>query len=294
MTETLDTKSKQLIESLKKEGFNIFFAKNTLDSDSATEVFWDENEDAKHFFEIAKKEGVKTIVAEVKVLEKDMINLDSEDEESLNPEVLKQLKTELSRLSKYAGKVGSYKFSWIKDGTKYSFMEVTEWFEEFASIIKRLSAPLRQTGFTGSRFEQEEIPKELKEKSEEDLAEEMIDFIKEQLPTPDRLGFYRVKEFFWSKKGVVNRFSISPEIKFKMEKVEMNAQKRIEEAQMEEEKEKLPDLIDSCIDWCKDNGLRKVTKTNVKAFLAEKETTLTRNSEDILYQRVNFKLKDLD
>jgi hypothetical protein len=122
----------------------------------------------------------------------------------------------------------------------------------------------------------------------------MIDFIKEQLPTPDRLGFYRVKEFFWSKKGVVNRFSINPEIKFKMEKVEMNAQKRIEEAQMEEEKEKIPDLIDSCIDWCKDNGLKKVTKTNVKAFLAEKETTLSRNSEDILYQRVNFKLKDLD
>ena len=135
MTEALDTKSKQLTDSLKNEGFNIFFAKNTLDSDNVTEVFWDENEDSKQFFEIAKREGVKTIVAEVKVLEKDMLNLDSEDEESINPEILKQLKTEISRISKYAGKVGSYKFSWMKDGIKYSLMETTEWFEEFASII---------------------------------------------------------------------------------------------------------------------------------------------------------------
>jgi hypothetical protein len=290
MTENLDTKSKQLIDSLKKEGFNVFFAKNTIDSDNVTEVFWDENEDSKNFFEIAKKEDVKTIIAVVKVLEKDMLNLDSEDDESINQQILQQLKEEISKVSKYAGKVGFYKFSWMKDGTKYSLMEAAEWFEEFTSMVKRLSAPIRRGGFVSSRFEQqEEIPKELQEKSEEDLAEEMIDFIKEQLPTPDRIGFYRVKEFFWSKKGVVNRFSISPEIKFKMEKVEMNAQKRIEEAQMEEEKEKLPDLIDACIDWCKDNGLKKVTKTNVKAFLAEKETTLTRNSEDILYQRVNFK-----
>jgi hypothetical protein len=316
MTETLDVKSKQLADSLKKDGFNVFFAKNTLDSgdpnyfigcvqgfnvffakntldsDNMTEVFWDENENSKHFFDIAKKEGIKTIVAEIKVLEKDMLDLDSEDEESLNQEILMPLKTELNKISKYAGKVGSYKFSWIKDGTKYSLMETTDWFKEFASIIKRLSTPIRQTGFASSRFEQEEIPKELKEKSEEDIAEEMIDFIKEQLPTLDRRGFYQVKELFWSKKGIM-RFTTDPELRFKMSKVEMIADKSIEEAQAAEEKERLPDLIDSCIDWCKENELKKVTKTNIKAFLAEKEITLSRNSEDILYQRVNFKLKDL-
>lgn len=292
MTDSLDSKSKELINSLKKE-FNIFFAKNTLESDNVTEVFWDENEDSKHFFEIAKKEGINTIVVEIKVLEKDLIKMDSEDEESLNPEVLKLLKAELDGLSKYVGKVGSYKFSWTKDGTKYSLMEVTEWFEEFANVIKRLSAgESRQTSFR-SRFGEEEIPEELKKKSEEELGEEMIDFMKEQLPTLDNREFYQVKELFWSKKGIMS-FTTNPEIRFKMSKVEMIARRRLEEAQTEAEKEKLPDLIDACIDWCKENGLKKVIKTNVKAFLAEKETFLSRNSEDMLYQKVNFKLKELD
>lgn len=37
--------------------------------------------------------------------------------------------------------------------------------------------------------------------------------------------------------------------------------------------------------------LKKITKSNIKAFLAEKNISLSRNSEDILYQQVNFKIK---
>lgn len=292
MTDSLDEKNKQIINSIKNE-FNVFYAKNTSDSDNLTEVFWDENQDSKYFFDIAKKEGIKTIIAEGKILDKDLTQMDSEDEESLNPETLKLLKTELSGFSKYVGKVGYYKFSWTKDGTKYSLMEVTEWYQLLGNVVKQLSTVASRQASFESRFEDEVIPEELKKKSEEELGEEMIDFIKEQLPTLDNREFYQVKELFWSKKGIM-RFTSNPEIRFKMSKVEMIARRRLEEAQAEDEKDKLPDLIDACVDWCKEHGLKKVIKANVKAFLAEKETTLSRNGEDMLYQRVNFKLKELD
>jgi hypothetical protein len=289
----LDVKSK--LDYLKKD-FNVFHAKEA--SSKVTEVVWDKDTDWKEFFEIAKKEGVKTIVAEVLTLPKEELDLDKlaeEDDIMLNDDLIKQYKPEFSKFSKFADKIGAYKFSWIKDGVKYVLSESTDWFEDYAKLLMTInSLASNQSRFGRVGMAQEEIPPELKKKSEEELADEMIDFIKEQLPTPDRHGFYQVRELFWSKKGVTSRFGMSPEIRFKMSKVEMIAEKRIEEAQAAEEKDKLPDLIDECIEWCKENGLKKLIKANVKAFLAEKEMTLSRNGEDILYQKANFKLKDIE
>jgi hypothetical protein len=289
----LDVKSK--LDYLKKD-FNIFYAKEA--SPKVATVIWDKEKDWKEFFEIAKKEGVRTIVAELLTLPKEGLDLNrmsEEDDVTLNEDLVRQYKPELNKFSKFTDKLGTYRLSWIKDGVRYVLSESTDWFEEYAKLLMTINSYANnQNGIRRIGGEQLDAPPELKKKSEEELVDEMIEFIKEELPTPDRHGFYQIRELFWSKKGVSSRFGISAEFRFKMSKVEMLVEKRIEEAQAAEEKEKLPDLIDECIDWCKDNGLKKVTKTNVKAFLAEKEANLSRNSEDILYQKVNFKLKEIE
>ncbi len=58
-----------------------------------------------------------------------------------------------------------------------------------------------------------------------------------------------------------------------------------------EEKEKMPKLIDECIQWAEENNLKKLTKAQMTVFLDEKDCSLTWTNDDILYTKVNFKLK---
>ena len=59
----------------------------------------------------------------------------------------------------------------------------------------------------------------------------------------------------------------------------------------EKEKEKMPELIDECIKWAEENNLKKLTKAQMTVFLDEKDCSLIWTNEDILYTKVNFKLK---
>lgn len=292
MHNSLDDKKENLIEFLKNEGFNVFYAKESSESKIITEVIWDNENDEKEFFEIAKKEGIKTIIAEILMLSKDNLDLNiltEEDDIVLNDEIIKQ-KLELDKFSKFIGQVGSYRFSWIKDGVKYVISESTGWFEDYAGIVLNISSLTNDKERYVEREEEEGIPPELKKKSEEELSDEMVEFIKEQDHPLDNHMLYTIKEMFWSKKGIP-RFTSNPQLRFIMSKVEMIAEKRIEDAEMSVEKEELPGLIDECIKWCKEYGLKKIIKSNIKAFLAEKNTSLSKHSEDILYQKVNFKIK---
>lgn len=98
---------------------------------------------------------------------------------------------------------------------------------------------------------------------------------------------YTAREAFWQEKGV-NRF-YSGKGRILMEKVSSIVERKLEA----KEKETLPQLIKDCIEWAKENGLKKITKSNINGFLAEKEVNLSFSNKDILYNRVNLKLKNL-
>jgi len=59
----------------------------------------------------------------------------------------------------------------------------------------------------------------------------------------------------------------------------------------QKEKEMIPKLVEEGIKWAKDNELKKMTKSNIIGFIAEKGLNLSSNSKDILYNRINLKLK---
>jgi hypothetical protein len=42
------------------------------------------------------------------------------------------------------------------------------------------------------------------------------------------------------------------------------------------------------VNWAKENQLKKVNKTDVDSFLAEKELTLSKLSRGIIYSKVNI------
>jgi hypothetical protein len=81
---------------------------------------------------------------------------------------------------------------------------------------------------------------------------------------------------FWQKKGVSD-FGDS-ETELLKEKVRKIAETRLTEELQKSERELLPKLVSECVDWAGRYGLTKLTKQNLKAFLAEKNQILTRSS----------------
>lgn len=171
-----------------------------------------------------------------------------------------------------------------------SFMEhivtVPEEFEERAPIIPEIGG-MREV----------EIPDEIKSATPEELAVELISFVKKELSGEERMFVRKVSQLFWGDKNV-ERWRMPPEIRLKMEKAEMLSQKQLdtereikEREQLEKEKTGLSSLVNLCVDWAKERGLKRVTQADVEAFLMEKNVEILRQTRKSLYALVNVKLR---
>ncbi|MGQ9507724.1 MAG: hypothetical protein ACUVTB_07735 [Candidatus Bathycorpusculaceae bacterium] len=60
---------------------------------------------------------------------------------------------------------------------------------------------------------------------------------------------------------------------------------------LQKEKDELPSLVSRCVDWARDNGLKRVTLADVDTFLLEKEIELLHETKRALYSKANLKLK---
>jgi hypothetical protein len=58
-----------------------------------------------------------------------------------------------------------------------------------------------------------------------------------------------------------------------------------------ERKGKTPSIVDSCIDWIKEHGFKRVTHANLGAFLIEKNIEIISQTRRALYAVVNMKLR---
>lgn len=137
------------------------------------------------------------------------------------------------------------------------------------------------------------IPEEINNKSEEELANELVVFVRKEFPDdPSSSIRYlgRISDFFWRQKGV-EKYQVDHAIRHKITKVEDLALKKLEREIQELEKERLSKLVDECFLWAKKHGLKKVTKSNIYHFLTEKGAKLSTMNIDALYSQVNLKLQ---
>lgn len=109
----LEEKSKEILDHAKNQGFSIFYSKE-LSADYDLEAIWDRPEEWREFFNIAKNEDVKTIIANIQVFEKDdAFRIEGADHFTIE-DVMNKAVANPEELSEIDGKVGLYKFSWIK------------------------------------------------------------------------------------------------------------------------------------------------------------------------------------
>jgi len=92
---------------------------------------------------------------------------------------------------------------------------------------------------------------------------------------------------------------LSNDIRAKIDKAEKITEKKWEKkiadsgrAKFQKEKESLPQLIQDCTKWAKQNGLKRVTQSDISTFLFEKNIDILRETKTMLYSKTNALLKE--
>ncbi len=142
-----------------------------------------------------------------------------------------------------------------------------------------------------------EISEEIKLSTSEELAAELISFAKKEFPDEERIWVHNVAQLFWGSKNI-EKWNIPVDIRFKIEKAEMLAQKQLnserevkKKEQLEEEKTELTSLVNLCVDWARGHGLKRVTQADVDAFLLEKNIDVLSQTKRSLYAMANVAIK---
>jgi len=131
----------------------------------------------------------------------------------------------------------------------------------------------------------------LEKTSEEKIINEMIEYSLKEFPDEKYLS-YSFKNIFWQSKGLGDKYNFPTDIKIKIEKVESKADNLFQKKIEEQEKEKIEDTIENCFNWAKKYNSTKLTKSDVNAYLLEIGKSFSTTSKDIIYSKVNMKLKN--
>lgn len=280
-TEDLRPTLQEVERYLKQEGFTTFYGYETARSRYLTVVVWEEEKSGwKGFLRAAKEAGTKVVVVQTSSAQQLQGTLpQGRPEETKSTEPATQLKRHL-------GKIGYIGLFWFKDGVKYSFSMSTGWWLQFSTAMATSYPPEMSERLL-------EIPEEIRKKSDKELADELVAFVLREFPDElDRISF-RASRLFWESKGLADLWRLGredPKIGLKVEKAESLAQFRLKQETQKKEKQLVPKLVEECLNWARENQMKRVNKTNVDSFLAEKELTLSKSSRDIIYSKVNITL----
>jgi hypothetical protein len=236
MNEDLKKLKEEILEYMKKEGFNVFYGKEAPTAKPSTEIRWfSEEGDWKDFLKTAKLEGIKTMIVNYSILTKDDIEINLQIGETEKTKSADEFSKELKSFQDHIGKIGELNLMWIKDGIRYTYTEATDWWLDFQSLVapklvtrefipeeeEVISAPYGVTSV--------QIPEDLKSKTAEELAEEMIEFIKKEFPDVDEhVSFHELTRLFWVKKGLRYGYIEDPELTIKMQKAEYLGKQKIQ------------------------------------------------------------------
>jgi hypothetical protein len=138
----------------------------------------------------------------------------------------------------------------------------------------------------------------IKEMPIDKLSQEMIEYFKSQFPEVfenvmkgEIMKIDKLQESFWTDMGIRHTYNLDSKLKFKIEKVNERVKKEISEEKKKKEEEMLPKLVEECTDWARKMGLNKLNKTNIRAFLSDREIVLTALNLESLLVQVNNLLK---
>ena len=152
----------------------------------------------------------------------------------------------------------------------------------------------------GEEQKEEAFVEHLEKVTKDDLAKEILDYAQKANLTVEHFSSdtYRsayarpLVDGFLAENGIDRyRTGLSPKARLKLDSIATLIEDQVMKKIVTEEKEALPQLINECAEWARQNGFNKLTRGNLSAFLQEKEKRMSGQSQDVLYTKVNFELK---
>lgn len=189
-----------------------------------------------------------------------------------------------------AGQIGRMSLAWREGNCLHVYTKQADWWEEETSLEDALRGALSVSTRGYGEGSDEQIRESLKAQPAEQLAHELTELMRQEFPNAEPWGVSSIAGSFWQKKGFVYPYTKDPDIDLKMKKVEALSRQALEEERAARDRDLLPALIDACVEWARDRGLKKVTKSNVDYFLSDKKQSISKGSRDALYNEVNFGL----
>lgn len=161
-----------------------------------------------------------------------------------------------------------------------------------------------QSGPNSSRIlhsEKTHVPQEIIDASPEALADEFIQFAKNEtmFSYEESTWIGSTFRYFWSTKGVIGEnWNLPPDIQMKFSRIKDIAFKKlsaereaIRQNEIEKEKTNLPNLITKCTEWANEHGLKKLTLADVDAFLLGRNLRLHSENRRSLWALANVEVK---
>ena len=317
--DTLAAEAKAIKEYAMASGFTVFPAMPGAILNRSMCIFrWDTELSWKDFINSAKRQGFSTIVESVRIFTNGDLNTvktfeeasaercDADNYDYCQHGTSKAI--DYDTLAKNVGKVGFFSVLWIDGGCGYALEEIADWFKPVAAYFIDYEESGRQNKsasvfanehylhqyhscyhYCCNRPELVGLPKGLRERTIKDLAKEYADYIKSQAPD---LGYGMrtyIRDMFWENKGV-HRNALSSAARFLIKSVEVEASKILKEMEQEQETERMPAVVEDCVQWCKENGISKLTLKALGAFISAKRIRLSVNGREILFLKVCSRL----
>lgn len=323
--DTLGAEANAIAEYAKASGFTVFPARTSGTLNFCT-FRWDNRVPWKDFINTAKKQGVSIIVEIGRILTSDDLNAIKTFEEAkgerCSADNYDYCQHAMSKsidykvLEKNVGKVGFFSVLWIDGICCYSLERIVDWFKPVAAYfvdhkegwcennaVSLISAPAIQEDPTDedyfhqhhfchhcrNRTELIGLPKGLRERTIIDLAQEYVDYIKSHAPDLGVGMRTYIRDMFWEEKGV-HRNALSSAARFLTKSVEVEASKILKRLEQEQENERMPAVVENCVEWCKQNGISKLTLKALGTFTSAKRIRLSVNNRDILFLKVSSRL----
>lgn len=272
----LEETLKEIEEHLRQEQIAVFYGDDRGELNYIAEVWWSEDRpDWREFIKAAKEAGTKVIIIQFERLDEEMLESIPSDKE--------QTSKTIRDLKEHIGEIGQFFLFWIREGVKYTYCQLTPWRSELDNVLSEM-----------------EVPLEIEEKSPEELSKEFVDYIEQEHPDLDA-DFLptEVKKAFWKKKGlgasdIFGSQEIDEEIEEKVETVEELAMEIWKQRVKQKEKKIVPRLVEEFDEWARENGLRGISRSNLNAFLGEKEVFLSPDAHDRVYSRVSLLLRKMN
>ncbi len=292
----------QIVEShIESEGSNIFDYTTANYSEFISEIEWDDVENWQKFFLIAKNEGILTFYKQTQQFSQDEFdtiteNLDEDKDEY--PDLIENI---CENLESNLDEIYSINFSWFKNNIRHIITRKVSWVIEMEKDLAKLDQKKslnkvneikdkknRRKTHEDIQDEQEEqremdIPENLIGE-EEKLAQELLEFWQKENPAQSRYIDWSILQAFWE---LHQLYRFNPKHQLFQNRVKDLAMQLCEK----NEKEKIPDLLEKCIEWGVENKRSKTTQSEIREFLEDMGEDLSLNNIKSILEKTNRQLE---